>query len=69
MQWDVKQSQQTPWMDFVPGFVKTHPDPGKRAQQVLELAKGYEKQFPNANIIGRDNLQKRQAHGRKPNKK
>ncbi|MFO0924984.1 MAG: M48 family metallopeptidase [Pirellulales bacterium] len=32
-QWDAKQSQTAPWMDFVPGFVKTHPDPGRRANR------------------------------------
>lgn len=60
-QWDAKQSQTAPWMDFVPGFAKTHPDPGRRAQRVLEVSQDLARQYPKANFIGRENLNKRQA--------
>jgi predicted Zn-dependent protease len=57
--WDQQQNQVAPWLQFVPGFVKSHPDAGKRAQNVLQVAAKNEANFPQAKYIGVDNLQTR----------
>ena len=57
--WQDKQSKQTPWMKYVPGFVKSHPNPGDRARQVLDIQRQAAQEFPKANYIGRENLSKR----------
>ncbi len=57
--WDQRQDQVAPWLQFVPGFVKSHPDAGKRAQAVLQSAEGIKDKFPNATYIGVENLRSR----------
>ncbi len=57
--WDQQQNQVAPWLQFVPGFVKSHPDAGKRAQDVLEMAAKLEAGFPQAKYIGVENLRTR----------
>ncbi len=57
--WDQRQDQVAPWMQFVPGFVKSHPDAGKRAQEVLRLATKHRNQFKSATYIGVENLRTR----------
>jgi predicted Zn-dependent protease len=59
--WQDKQSKQTPWMKYVPGFVKSHPNPGDRARQVLDTQRQAAQEFPKAKYIGRENLSKRVA--------
>ncbi len=61
LRWQDKQSKQTPWMKYVPGFVKSHPNPGNRARQVLDTQRRSSQEFPNAKYIGRENLSKRVA--------
>lgn len=57
--WDQRQDRQMPWMNFIPGFVKSHPDAGKRAQRVLELSTDLRKRYPQANYVGVRNLKLR----------
>ncbi len=57
--WDQRQDQVAPWLQFVPGFVKSHPDAGKRAQEVLQCAALIKDKFPNATYIGVENLRSR----------
>lgn len=56
--WDAKQNQQAPWVNMVPGFVRSHPDSGRRAQNVL---KDFDNQAGAAHqlVIGRKNLEER----------
>lgn len=61
IRWDTQQDNAMPWMKLVPGFVKSHPDAGKRAQAVLMTAAQLQRKYPNANFIGVDNLQLRTA--------
>ena len=57
--WDQQQNQVAPWLQFVPGFIKSHPDAGKRAQDVLQVAAKREQNFPQAKYIGVENLRTR----------
>jgi len=57
--WDQRQDQVAPWMQLVPGFVKSHPDAGKRAQEVLRIAAKHRRQFKLATYIGVENLRTR----------
>ncbi len=57
--WDQQQNQVAPWLQFVPGFVKSHPDAGKRAQDVLQVATKFDATFPQAKYIGVENLKSR----------
>ena len=57
--WDQQQNQVAPWLQFVPGFVKSHPDAGKRAQDVLSVATKLEGSFPQAKYVGVENLRTR----------
>lgn len=57
--WDQRQDKQAPWMNFVPGFVKSHPDAGKRAQRVLEQAAALQGTWPKATYTGAKNLELR----------
>jgi hypothetical protein len=57
--WDQRQDKQSPWMNFVPGFVKSHPDAGKRAQRVLEQASALQPKWPKATYTGAKNLELR----------
>lgn len=57
--WAQQKDQQAPWMKMVPSFVKTHPDPAKRAGEILQLAEQLQKTIPNASFVGTENLQKR----------
>ncbi len=57
--WDQQQNQVAPWLQFVPGFVKSHPNAGKRAQDVLQVAAKNEANFPRAKYIGVENLRSR----------
>ncbi len=57
--WDQRQDQVAPWMQLVPGFVKSHPDAGKRAQEVLRIATKHRTQFKLATYIGVENLRTR----------
>ena len=59
--WDQQQDQAMPWMQFVPGFVKSHPDAGKRAQEVLKVARQNKARYPQAVLIGTENLAQRKA--------
>lgn len=59
--WDQQQNQAMPWMQFVPGFVKSHPDAGKRAQEVLRIARQNKARYPQAVAIGVENLKQRKA--------
>jgi hypothetical protein len=54
--WGTRQSNDTPWMKFVPGFVKSHPDPDRRAEKILEQAQ--KDAVPNL-VVGRESLAKR----------
>jgi predicted Zn-dependent protease len=68
-QWSQRQDQVAPWLQFVPGFVKSHPDAGIRAQKVAELADRLSNQYPHADFIGADNLEKRTPRLRQVSKK
>jgi predicted Zn-dependent protease len=57
--WDEQQNQVAPWLQFVPGFIKSHPDAGKRAQSVLQMAAKNNANFPHAKYIGGENLRTR----------
>lgn len=57
--WDQRQDQVAPWLQFVPGFVKSHPDAGKRAQDVLQAATKFDAKYPQANYVGVENLRTR----------
>lgn len=57
--WDQQQNQTAPWLQFVPGFVKSHPDAGKRAGDVLRAAAKLETSFPRSKYIGVENLRMR----------
>lgn len=59
--WNQQQDQAMPWMQFVPGFVKSHPDAGKRAQAVLKVARQNKARYPQAVFIGVENLAQRKA--------
>jgi predicted Zn-dependent protease len=59
MQWDRQQEQTAPWMEFVPGFVKSHPDAGKRARVVLQIAQQNRAKYPDAKFVGVQNLRQR----------
>jgi len=54
--WDQRQDREVPWMNFVPGFVKSHPDAGRRAQKILEASEALRGQFPDATKIGKMGL-------------
>ncbi len=54
--WDQRQDQQTPWMNMMPPFIRSHPDPGRRAQAIVEQAGRITK---NGGYIGRKNLDQR----------
>lgn len=58
VRWDQKQNETMPWQKFVPGFVKSHPDAGLRAQAVNRFAIDKRAQYPEANYIGRENLKR-----------
>ncbi len=56
VQWDQRQDAQTPWMNMMPPFIRSHPDPGRRAQTIAELAS----QTKQHNLyVGRRNLSER----------
>ncbi|MDX1929444.1 MAG: M48 family metallopeptidase [Pirellulaceae bacterium] len=57
--WDQQQNQVAPWLQFVPGFVKSHPDAGKRVQDVLGVAAKLDGNFPQAKYVGVENLRSR----------
>lgn len=57
--WDRRQTQEMPWMKFIPSMVKSHPNPGRRAQEILVIAQPLRKQYPDATYVGVDNLAKR----------
>lgn len=54
--WDKAQDETMPWQKFVPGFVKSYPDAGKRSQAVARLAANLAAQYPDANYVGSRNL-------------
>lgn len=58
-QWQQRQDLQVPWIQMIPTFVRSHPDPGKRALAILERSENLSRNFPNATYIGRKNLQLR----------
>lgn len=64
--WDQDQDRTVPWMQFVPGFVKSHPDAGRRAQQVLQIAQRLTAKYPRAEYIGVENLERRRPWKRAP---
>jgi predicted Zn-dependent protease len=55
--WDQQQNSQAPWIDVIPGFVKSHPDAGRRAKSLIEKYSA----LPNqADLyIGHENLKRR----------
>jgi len=57
--WDQRQAQEMPWMKFMPSRVKSHPNPGRRAQEILVIAEPLRKQYPGATHVGVDNLANR----------
>jgi predicted Zn-dependent protease len=57
--WDQQQNQTMPWQEFVPGFIKSHPDAGRRARAVAQLADQEAIQGAAAAYIGADNLRLR----------
>ncbi|MFN9640756.1 MAG: M48 family metallopeptidase [Pirellula sp.] len=57
--WDQRQEKQAPWMNFVPGFVKSHPDASKRSRRVLEQSNELRILWPNATYTGAKNLEQR----------
>lgn len=57
--WDQRQTQEMPWMKFIPSMVKSHPNPGRRAQEILVIAEPLRKQYPGAKHVGLDNLANR----------
>lgn len=57
--WEQRQEQVAPWLKFVPGFVKSHPDAGKRAQEVVLIAERDKAMFPRATYVGVENLKLR----------
>lgn len=59
IRWDQNQNTKTPWQDFVPGFVKSHPDAGLRAQAVSQIASKHRQRFPKATFVGEENLRQR----------
>jgi predicted Zn-dependent protease len=56
--WAERQDQVQPWMSFVPSFVKSHPDPNRRALKMAELASLLRPTYPNAKYVGRTNLER-----------
>jgi predicted Zn-dependent protease len=58
--WQQRETAEVPWMQFVPGFVKTHPNPGKRGLAIAEKARQLEADYPHAVAIGVQNLLERQ---------
>ena len=57
--WNRRQAQTTPWLDFVPNFVKSHPDPGRRAADIARRAAALKARYPQSSYVGRENLEKR----------
>jgi predicted Zn-dependent protease len=57
--WNENHKRIAPWLSFVPGFVKSHPDAGRRAQDVLQVAATNLANFPKATYIGVENLRTR----------
>jgi predicted Zn-dependent protease len=57
--WDQRQDKLAPWMNFVPGFVKSHPDASKRSQRILEQSNELRTLWPNATYTGSKNLEQR----------
>ncbi len=57
--WDQRQEKQAPWMNFVPGFVKSHPDASKRSRRILEQSNELRALWPNATYTGAKNLVQR----------
>ncbi len=56
--WNARQNQQAAWTNMLPSFVRSHPNPAQRAQDVL---KAFDKlaKVPDDLIIGRKNLAQR----------
>lgn len=55
--WDQRQNVQAPWVEVIPGFVRSHPDAGQRAQDLL---RGYDRWAGGRDLyVGRENLQRR----------
>jgi predicted Zn-dependent protease len=63
--WNENRKRIAPWLPFVPGFVKSHPDAGRRAQDVLQVATKNLANFPDATYIGVENLRKRTPRSQK----
>lgn len=59
VRWSEKQDKNMPWQRFVPGFVKSHPDAGLRAQAVGLIADDNREKYPNALYVGQKNLQRK----------
>jgi predicted Zn-dependent protease len=57
--WQQREIQTTPWMQFIPGFVKSHPNAGKRAQEILRRSQHLAIEISDAKYIGIENLQQR----------
>ncbi len=57
--WAQDREQTAPWLQMVPGFVKSHPDAERRAQSVAALADQLKPKYPGSNFIGVENLKQR----------
>ncbi|MEC8554580.1 MAG: M48 family metalloprotease [Planctomycetota bacterium] len=58
LRWNAKQDAQQPWKDMMPGFLLTHPDGGRRADDVMKWRE--EKKQPSQDLHkGIENLEKR----------
>ncbi len=57
--WDQRQTREMPWMAYMPSMIKSHPNPGRRAQDVLVLAEKLQPQYPDAKFVGVENLEQR----------
>jgi predicted Zn-dependent protease len=57
-QWDQKQNRETPWADMIPGFAKSHPDSGVRAQAMYRLIDRSRVDFSKLKL-GSDEIAKR----------
>ncbi|MEZ6134551.1 MAG: M48 family metallopeptidase [Pirellulaceae bacterium] len=57
--WQQRETQQVPWMQFIPTFVKSHPNPGHRATEILRVAERLKARYPQADFVGVNNWKQR----------
>jgi beta-barrel assembly-enhancing protease len=56
--WEARQAQQAAWTKMLPDFVRSHPDPGRRARSIHETFNKLRRP-PQDLVIGRQNLAQR----------